>query len=76
VGGDFYLQGVARKQGESFENLMRRFNRKIQQSGLLSEAKKRQYREREMSKRELREAAIRKRFRKDAKTKAMLMKGL
>lgn len=70
------MQGVARKQGESFENLMRRFNRKIQQSGLLSDAKKRQHREKPLSKRELREVAIRKRARKEAKTKQMLMKGL
>lgn len=70
------MQGVARKQGESFENMMRRFNRKVQQSGLMSEAKKRQYHEKPLSKREEREIAIRKRLRKDAKAKTMLLKGM
>jgi ribosomal protein S21 len=70
------LQGVSRKQGESFENLMRRFNRKVQQSGALTEAKRRQYHEKELSKRETREIAIRKRARKEQKAKAMLLKGL
>lgn len=70
------MQGVTRKQGESFENMMRRFNRKVQQSGIVTEAKKRQYHEKEISKREQREIAIRKRARKEAKAKSMLMKGL
>lgn len=69
------MQGVSRKQNESFENLMRRFNRKVQQSGTLTVAKKRQYHEKPLSKRELRDTAIRKRARKEAKAKAMLLKG-
>jgi small subunit ribosomal protein S21 len=69
------LQGVARKQNESFENMMRRFNRKVQQSGTLTEAKKRQYFEKEVSKRDLRDAAIRKRARKENKAKQMLLRG-
>jgi len=55
---------------------MRRFNRKIQQAGIVTEAKKRQYHEKEISKREQRTIAIRKKARKEAKAKAMLMKGL
>jgi ribosomal protein S21 len=55
------VQGVIRKPNENFENLMRRFNRKVQQSGSLTEAKKRQYFEKPVSKRDLRETAIRKR---------------
>jgi len=70
------LQGVSRKQGESFENMMRRFNRKVQQSGVLSDAKKRQYREKALTKKVQREAAIKKRVRKDNKTRQILMKGL
>lgn len=70
------MQGVTRKQNESFENLMRRFNRKVQQSGALTEAKKRQYHEKPLSKREVREIAIRKRARKDQKAKSLLLKGL
>lgn len=69
------LQGVTRKQGESFENMMRRFNRKVQQSGTLTVAKKRQYHEKPLSKRDQRIAAIRKRVRKEAKAKQMLLKG-
>ena len=70
------LQGVSRKQGESFENLMRRFNRKVQQSGSLTELKKRQHFEKPLTKKVLRDVAIRKSVRKAAKTKAMLLKGL
>lgn len=69
------MQGVARKPNESFENLMRRFNRRVQQSGTLTDVKKRQYFERPISKRDLRDAAIRKRIRKDQKTKQLLLKG-
>lgn len=70
------LQGVTRKQSESFESMMRRFNRKVQQSGTLTIAKKKQYREKEPTKREVREVAIRKRARKDYKTKQALLKGM
>lgn len=31
---------VKRKDNESFENLLRRFNRKVQQSGILARARK------------------------------------
>ena len=34
---------VKRKDGESFESLLRRFNRKIQQSGVLVRARKTQF---------------------------------
>lgn len=69
------MQGVIRKPNENFENLMRRFNRKVQQSGSLTEAKSRQYFEKPISKRDLRETAIRKRARKEYKTKQLLLKG-
>lgn len=69
------LQGVTRKQGESFENLMRRFNRKVQQSGSLTLAKKKQSFEKPISKRDQRIAAIRKQARKEYKTKQILLKG-
>jgi small subunit ribosomal protein S21 len=70
------MQGVSRKPSENFENMMRRFNRKVQQSGVLTEVKKRAHFEKPLSKTEQREIAIRKRVRKDAKTKSMLLKGL
>lgn len=69
------MQGVQRKQGESFENLMRRFNRKVAQSGTLTLAKKKQQFEKPMSKRDQRTSAIRKRARKEIKVKQMLLKG-
>jgi len=69
------LQGVQRKQGENFENLMRRFNRKVAQSGTLTLAKKKQQFEKPISKRDQRTAAIRKRARKEYKTKQFLLKG-
>jgi small subunit ribosomal protein S21 len=70
-----FLQGVARKPNESFENMMRRFNRKVQQSGTLTDVKKRQHFEKPLSKKELRESAIRKRARKEQKAKQLLLKG-
>lgn len=69
------MQGVQRKQGESFENLIRRFNRKVAQSGTLTVAKKKQQFEKPISKRDQRIAAIRKRAVKERKAKQLLLKG-
>lgn len=69
------MQKVARRNQESFENLMRRFNRKVQQSGKLTDFRKKRYFEKPLSKKEAREVAIRKKVRKDQKTKSMLLKG-
>jgi len=54
------LQEVTRKDRESFENLFRRFNRRVQQSGVLSLARKKMYKEKKISKKVQREEAIRK----------------
>jgi small subunit ribosomal protein S21 len=54
------LQEVTRKDRESFENLFRRFNRRVQQSGVLSQARKKMYHEKPISKKVQREEAIRK----------------
>lgn len=70
-----FIQSVNRKDSESFESLMRRFNRKVQQSGNLPLARKKQHFEKEISKREAREIAIRKKARKDNKNKMMMLKG-
>ena len=70
------MQGVSRKGSESFESLMRRFNRRIQQSGKLTDYRKKRYLEKEPSKTEQRMTAIRKEQRKQAKNKSMMMKGL
>jgi len=70
------LQHVIRKDKETFENLMRRFNRKVLQSGTLTTARKKQYHSKALSKKEQREIAIRKKARKDYKIKQQLYKGL
>ncbi len=56
---------------ESVENLLRRFSRKVQQSGSLATAKQRQYFEKPISKRERRTKAIIRRERKAAKIKKL-----
>ena len=63
---------VTRKDGkESLENLLRRFNRKVQQSGNLAVVKQAQYFEKDMSKRDRRAKAIIRRDRKQLKMKKM-----
>ena len=56
-----------RSTGESFEVILRKFSREVQQSGLLSEIKKRRYRKKDMSRTKVRQAAIRKAARKRVK---------
>jgi small subunit ribosomal protein S21 len=51
------LVEVKRKENESFESLLRRFNRKIQQSGVLMRARKTRYYEPLKSRNLLRVAA-------------------
>lgn len=65
------LQVIRKDERESIENLIRRFNRKVQQSGVLAIAKKKQFFEKDLSKREQREIAIRKRIHKEDKIKKM-----
>lgn len=61
---------VTRKDAkESAENLLRRFNRKVQQSGSLAALKQNQYFTKEMSKRERRNKAIIRQDRRAAKIK-------
>jgi small subunit ribosomal protein S21 len=50
---------VKKKEGESFESLLRRFNRKIQQSGVLVRARKIRFYEPSKSRNILRENALR-----------------
>lgn len=69
------MQPVVRKDNEAFESLIRRFNRKVQQSGDLPVVRKKQYFEKDLSKREAREIAIRKKARKDAKNRQQMMRG-
>jgi len=53
------LVEVKKKDGESFESLLRRFNRRIQQSGVLVRARKIRFFEPPKSKRLVREDARR-----------------
>ena len=56
---------------ESTENMLRRFTRKVQQSGVIASAKQVQYFEKPMSKRERRLKAIVRRERKQQKAKKL-----
>jgi ribosomal protein S21 len=61
---------VTRKDGkESVENLVRRFNRRVQQSGLIITVKQGQYFEKPISKRDRRQKAIVRQQRKALKLK-------
>jgi len=61
---------VTRKDAkESAENLLRRFNRKVQQSGVIAVVKQAQYFEKPTSKRDRRTKAILRQDRKAAKLK-------
>jgi ribosomal protein S21 len=63
---------VSRKDsGESVENLMRRFSRKVQQSGVLAIAKQSQHFEKPISRRDRRVKAILRRERKIQKVKRL-----
>lgn len=65
---------VTRKdEREALENVLRRFNKKVAQSGVLSNARRRQYYEKPPTKRQLREAALRKKERKEAKMRKIFI---
>lgn len=66
------LQVVRKDDRESLENLIRRFNKKVQQSGVLGVARRKKYFEKPLSKREAREIAIRKKARKEVKARQYL----
>lgn len=55
------------KRTESFDVMLRRFFRDIQQSGILTDIKKRRYHEKKLSRTRLREIARRKSARKKVK---------
>jgi small subunit ribosomal protein S21 len=61
---------VTRKDSkESLDNLLRRFNRKVQQSGVITVVKQSQYFEKPTTKRDRRQKAIIRQERKAAKLK-------
>ena len=59
------MADVLAKENESFESLLKRFNRNVQQSGILSEVRRREHFEKPSLKRKRKEAAKR---RKSART--------
>jgi small subunit ribosomal protein S21 len=59
------VTGVKISEDESFESLLRRFNKKVQQSGILSEVRRREFFEKPSIKRKRKEATKR---RKSART--------
>ncbi|MCA9343908.1 MAG: 30S ribosomal protein S21 [Candidatus Nomurabacteria bacterium] len=61
------IQVTRKDPKESTENLLRRFTRKVQQSGVLAVAKQNQYFEKPMSKRDRRQRAIIRNERKNIK---------
>jgi ribosomal protein S21 len=65
------IQVTRKDNKESVENLLRRFSRKVQQSGVLSTAKSGQYFEKPESKRDRRRKAIVRRARKADKIKKL-----
>lgn len=63
------IQVTRKDSKESTENLLRRFNRKVQQSGNMSVVKQNQFFEKPLSKRERRRKAIIRQERKAIKLK-------
>lgn len=61
------IEVIKKDSKESQENLLRRFNRKVQQSGILAVAKQNQYFEKPISKRDRRKKAIVRQERRDIK---------
>ena len=53
------MTGVFADKNENFDNLLRRFNKKVQQSGILAELRHREYFENPSVKRKRKEAARR-----------------
>lgn len=62
---------VQKKDNESTENLIRRFNRKVMQSGVLSAARQNRFHQAKPNRRARREDAIRQERRKLARAKRM-----
>jgi ribosomal protein S21 len=58
---------LEKRKVESFDVMLRRFFRDVQQSGILTEIKKRRYKEKKLSRTRVREIAKRKSIRKKAK---------
>ena len=68
------LQVTRKDDNESLENMIRRFNKKVQQSGVLGVARRNRYFEKPLSKKAQREIAIRKAARKATKARQAMYK--
>ena len=64
MGGEFRLAEVVIQEGESLENALRRFKRKVQQEDIIKEIKKHSFYMKPGEKRRVKEALSRKRLRK------------
>jgi ribosomal protein S21 len=62
---------VQRKENESTENLVRRFNRRVLQSGVLSAARKNRFHQKDPNRNARRTEAIRQEKRRTARAKRM-----
>ena len=65
-----YNAGQSRRndeRGEPFEVMLRKFFREVQQSGILTEIKKRRFRSKELTREQIREGARRKAIRRKIK---------
>jgi small subunit ribosomal protein S21 len=60
-GGDSKMPGVRVKEGESFENAMKRFKKQCEKAGILSEIRKREHYEKPSVKRKKKALAAKKR---------------
>lgn len=65
------IQVTKKDSKESTESMLRRFTRKVQQSGVIAQAKQLQYFEKPISRRERRTKAIIRRERKNQKIKKL-----
>jgi len=53
------LAGVLAGNNESFESLLKRFNKRVQQAGILSELRRREHYEKPSARRKLKRVAMR-----------------
>jgi len=61
------LANITAQSGESFESMLKRFNKKIQQDGIISEARRRGYHQQTPTRRARKAAAARKQANKAAR---------
>ncbi len=60
-GGERWMPGVKIKENESFENVLRRFKKQVEKTGILSEVRKREHYEKPSIKRKKKALAAKKR---------------